>query len=222
MISSIGMKIVFILLAAGLQATPVESMKFLLQSPDYVQATKIPGVQARLKYGETDNFMGENLYGDFKVCFVHRDAAKKLEKAVKILKKAHPDYGFLIYDALRPRSVQRKMWARVKGTPSQKYVADPDKGSMHNYGLALDLTVLNKEGEPLDMGAGYDDFREISEPRHEAEFLKSGQLTQAQMANRLILRNAMEGAGFIQLKHEWWHFDAMEQKKAQAIYKIVE
>ncbi|MES2201717.1 MAG: M15 family metallopeptidase [candidate division FCPU426 bacterium] len=216
------MKAMALACAIQLHASPAGSMKFLLQSPDYVQAAQIPGVKVRLKYAETDNFMHENLYGDFKICFLHKDSAAMLKQALVNLKKAHPHYDFLIYDALRPRSVQRKMWARVKGTPSQKYVADPDKGSMHNYGLALDLTVINKEGKPLDMGAGYDDFREISEPRHEAEFLKSGQLTQAQMANRLILRHAMEGAGFIQLKHEWWHFDAMEQKKAQAIYKIVE
>lgn len=206
-----------------INASPLaDSMQFLIQSADYTDLTSIPGVSIKLKYATTDNFTHGNLYGEFTKCFLHKDAALMLKAAVALLRKKHPGYGLLVYDGLRPRSVQRKMWAVVKGTPSQKYVADPDKGSMHNYGMAVDLTATDAKGKPLDMGAGYDDFREISQPRHEEKFLKSGELTQKQLKNRLILRKAMEGAGFIQLKHEWWHYDAMPQKEAFKIYKIVE
>jgi len=197
-------------------------MQFLTQSPDYTELTAIPGIRIELKYSTTDNFMKENLYGEFTKCFIHKDGAAKLKKAVELLRAKHPGYGLLVYDGLRPRSVQRKMWARVKGTPSQKYVADPDRGSMHNYGMAVDLTATDASGKPLDMGAGYDDFRELSQPRFEDKFLKSGELGQKQLENRLILRAAMVGAGFIQLSHEWWHYDAMPQKEAAKLYKIVE
>jgi D-alanyl-D-alanine dipeptidase len=197
-------------------------MKFLLKNPDYVIATEIPGVKAELKYATTDNFTRENLYGDFKTCFLHKVAAGQLKKAVAYLQAEHPGYGLLIYDGLRPRSVQRVMWSHVKGTPSQKYVADPDKGSMHNYGLAVDLTVTDEKGKPLDMGAGFDDFRIESQPRHEADLLKEGKLSAVQVGHRKILRNCMEKAGFIQLPHEWWHFDALPQKEAEKRFPIVE
>ena len=202
--------------------SPTNSMQFLISNSDYTELSSIPGIAIELKYATTDNFMKENLYGEFTMCFMHKDGAAKLKKAVDLLRSEHPGFGLLVYDGLRPRSVQRKMWARVKGTPSQKYVADPDKGSMHNYGMAVDLTATDASGKPLDMGAGYDDFRELSQPRYEERFIKSGELSQKQLKNRLILRSAMEGAGFIQLKHEWWHYDAMEQKEAAKLYKIVE
>jgi D-alanyl-D-alanine dipeptidase len=209
-------------LALSLYSSPSDSMKFLLNNPDFVQATKIPGVSAELKYATIDNFTRKNLYGDFQTCFLHKVAAEKLKKAVELLREKNPKYSFLIYDGLRPRSVQRVMWAQVEGSNSQKYVANPKRGSMHNYGLAIDLTVTDENGKPLDMGAGFDDFRELSQPKFEKRFLKSGELTPAQVANRKLLRNAMEKAGFIQLPHEWWHFDALPQGQAEKTFTIVE
>lgn len=210
------------LLVSSLCAAPNDSMKFLLKHPDYVQAAKIPGVSAELKYATTDNFTHKNLYGDFQTCFIHKVAADKLRKAVENLRAGHPKYSFLIYDGLRPRSVQRVMWDYVKDTPQQRYVANPVRGSMHNYGLAVDLTVTDENGKPLDMGAGFDDFRELSQPKLEKRYLASGQLTKPQVANRMILRNAMEKAGFIQLPHEWWHYDALPQKQAEKSFTLVE
>ena len=216
----------FLLLGLGLAlsalASTLDSMKFLSGNPDYIPLATLPGVRIELKYATTGNFMREDLYGDFKTCFLHKDSAAKLKKAAAYLQAAHPGYGLLVYDGLRPRSVQRKMWAAVKGTPSQKYVANPDIGSMHNYGMAVDLTATDASGKPLDMGAGFDDFREISQPRYEAKFIKSGDLTQKQLENRLILRHAMEKAGFIQLKHEWWHYDAAMQKEVFKSYQVVD
>jgi D-alanyl-D-alanine dipeptidase len=118
--------------------------------------------------------------------------------------------------------VQRILWDKVKGTHQEKYVADPDKGSMHNFGMAVDLTVIDEKGVPLDMGTGFDEFSDASQPSREDEFLANGTLSTRHITNRLILRHAMEASGFIQLPHEWWHFDAAPKAHVRAHYQIVE
>lgn len=175
-----------------------------------------------LKYATHENFMKENAYGDFKRAFLHKIAFDKLVKAAQAIQEAKPGYKLLIYDALRPRSAQRTLWKYVVGTPQQKYVANPDKGSVHNYGFAVDLTVMDEKGHPLDMGAGFDDFREISQPDQEQKYLASGELSAAQYGNRLLLRKAMVGAGYRTISHEWWHFEAMPREEIRSKFAIIE
>ncbi|MDH4128892.1 MAG: M15 family metallopeptidase [Spirochaetota bacterium] len=198
------------------------SIDQLKNNADYINLNTFEGVFINLKYATKDNFMGENLYGDFNQCYLHRIAANKLKNAVKYLQKDKPGFKFLLFDCLRPRSVQYKMWNRVKGTSNQSYVANPHRGSIHNYGLAIDLSLINENGEELDMGTPYDTFSKLSEPRMEKHFLKLGKLNQNQYKNRLILRNAMIKAGFKQLPNEWWHFDALSGKNVREKFKIVE
>jgi len=189
---------------------------------DYVDLSAFSNVKIDLKYASLDNFMGLDLYGDFKNAFLHKDAAFKFEKAVSFLRQEHSGWFFIIYDALRPRSVQRKMWARVKNTPQEKYIADPDKGSPHNFGMALDLGLLDENGKTIDMGAGFDDFRQVSEPQFEDKFLKEGKLSGRQIENRLILRRCMISSGFLQLPHEWWHYNALPEEDIRKNYSIFE
>jgi D-alanyl-D-alanine dipeptidase len=162
------------------------------------------------------------LYGNFKRAYLRKIAAVKLEKAVELLQSSHAGYRLIVFDALRPRSVQWKLWERVKGTPQQKYVADPKKGSNHNYGCAVDVGLLDEQGKLLDMGSPFDGFTPLSEPALEDQFLKQGRLNQKQMNNRLILRRAMEDAGFKQLSSEWWHYDAVDSKDIREKMQIVE
>jgi D-alanyl-D-alanine dipeptidase len=166
--------------------------------------------------------MNENVYGDFKTSYLHEIAAAKLREAAKLLHEAKPGYKFLVLDALRPRSAQRKLFAKVKDTPQQKYVADPDKGSVHNYGFAVDLTVIDQRRKELDMGSGFDDFRELSEPSKEDEFFKQGLLTKQHIDNRNLLRRSMVRAGFLTIPHEWWHFNALPLEEIKQKYQIVE
>ena len=175
-----------------------------------------------LKYATRENFMKENAYGNFTRAFLHKLAYDKLVLAAEAIQKQKPGYKLLIYDALRPRSAQRTLWKYVVGTPEQKYVANPDKGSIHNYGFAVDLTVIDEKGRPLDMGAGFDDFREISQPDQEQKYLANGQLTAAQYGNRLLLRKAMVAAGYRTISHEWWHFEAMPRDEVRAKFAIIE
>lgn len=203
-------------------ATVHDSALSIAGSPDYVELKPSDGLAIDLKYATTDNFVGQNMYGDFNKAYLHHIAADKLTHAIRNLKALHPAYRLVIYDALRPRSVQYLLWDKVKGTSRQKYVADPKHGSIHNFGFAVDISILDENGKPLDMGTPFDDFTPLAQPRLEQAFLKEGKLTRQQIDNRLLLRKVMEDAGFIQLPVEWWHFDALPKAKVMSGFKIVE
>lgn len=192
------------------------------QDSEFVHLRKFAHVRIDLKYASIDNFMGKNVYGDFNEPFLHYRAAQKFEQAAQRIGSLYPGWALLVFDALRPRSVQRLLWAHVKDTPNEDYVANPDRGSMHNYGCAVDLTVADQNGVPLDMGTPFDTFHPLSQPKLEADHLRSKQLKKEQVENRLILRKIMTDAGFIQLPHEWWHFDAFPSAEVRAQFRIIE
>lgn len=200
----------------------METLARVSRDPEFTHLGKFPGLRFELKYATDDNFVGKNVYGPFTQPFLQKDAAQMLARAAELLREEKPGYSLLIYDSLRPRSVQRILYSYVEGTPNQKYVAHPDRGGMHCFGCAVDLTACDEHGMPLDMGTGFDAFEELSEPRKEPQFLEQGKLTVAQIENRLILRRAMTGAGFHQLPHEWWHYDAFPGDWVRANLKIVE
>jgi len=189
---------------------------------EFVDISAIPGVRIDLRYASTNNFLGVNLYGSFTTPYLHRKAAEKLAKAAALLQQEKPGWSLLVLDALRPRSVQRIFWAKVKGTPAQIYVADPDLGSIHNYGFAVDITLADANGKEVDMGTPHDSFDSLAQPQLEEKYLAAGRLTRQQYANRLVLRDAMTKAGFIQLPFEWWHYDALPRSEIEGGYRIVE
>ena len=176
-----------------------------------------------LKYSTTDNFLNKDVYGDLKSCHLQRDAAEMLARADKLLKAMRPDLRLLIYDCLRPVKVQRIMWQHVKGTPQERYVANPNTrtGSIHNYGCAVDLTLADKEGKPQDMGTPFDFFGKLAQPRHELMFRQQGKLSARQWANRLLLRTVMVEAGFLTIASEWWHFNCATPGQTRKRYKKV-
>ncbi|MCK8493339.1 M15 family metallopeptidase [Spirosoma sp. RP8] len=184
-----------------------------------------PTILVELKYSTTDNFVGKDVYGDLTRAYMQPMAAKKLASASQYLQSKHPDLRLLVYDAARPRSAQWNLWNALPNMTEnerQKYVADPRKGSIHNYGCAVDLTVATKDGKPLDMGTKYDFFGELAYPSRENELLKAGKLTQKQIDNRQILRTAMRQGGFSPIEFEWWHFNALSREKAKMAFRIVD
>jgi D-alanyl-D-alanine dipeptidase len=201
-------------------------MKAIEKDKDFVDISTFHGLFIDLRYASINNFMGINMYGPIygsgRRVFLHKDAAAKLAEAIKLLKKEKPGWSFLVFDALRPRSVQWMMWDKVKDTPQRKYVANPAIGSPHNYGMALDIGLTDGKHGEVDMGTGFDSFTPLAEPRHEKKYLKMGKLTKKQVANRMILRRAMTGAGFLQLSHEWWHYNALPEPEIRKKYQIVE
>lgn len=115
------------------------------------------------------------------------------------------------------------MWERVKGTEQEQYVASPyGGGSVHGYGSAVDVTIVDGDGKELDMGTPFDFFGDKAQPRYHQRFLDSGELSLEQVTNRERLREVMKQAGFIPIESEWWHFNAFPKELVRKKYKMVE
>ncbi len=183
-----------------------------------------PTIQVDLKYASADNFMKQRLYFSLEKLYLQKDVAERLSKSQHYLKSLHPDYSLLIYDGVRPVSVQQRMWDALDTIPvsqRSKFVSNPKNHSIHNYGAAIDLTITDENGTPLDMGAGYDDIRKIAYPSMEEYFLKTGELTPRQVENRKLLRKVMKNQGFINIPSEWWHFNAYSRNEVKRRYQVV-
>ncbi len=113
------------------------------------------------------------------------------------------------------------MWERVKNTPQRIYVASPERGSLHNYGVAVDVSLVDETGQELDMGTPVDFFGELAWPRYEKRFLREGKLSPAQVSNRLLLREVMCEAGFSPIEIEWWHCQLCTREEAAKKYSII-
>lgn len=199
--------------------TPRQALEAALRHPDFEDVTALPNVKVDLRYGTKQNILGRDVYGGFQRALLHRIAAEKFRAASSLLREKHPGLFFLIFDALRPQAAQLAFWDLVKDTPQRIYFANPEVGSVHSFGFALDLGLCDASGRELDMGTGFDDLTDLAQPKLEEEFLKTGELSQKQLANRKILRGVMEEAGFIQLPHEWWHYDALPGAEVRAGYQ---
>lgn len=180
-----------------------------------------PSIQVELKYATNDNFIGEVLYTRINRAFLQKDVAERLSNCQNFLKSIHPNYSLLVYDAVRPVSVQQKMWDALDTIPRSergKFVSNPAHRSLHNYGAAVDITIVDERGKPLDMGSHFDDIRKIAYPSLEASFLESGELTQHHIENRKLLRKVMSSEGFRNIPTEWWHFNACSRDAARLKY----
>lgn len=175
-----------------------------------------------LMYTRADNFTGKVLYTELKDAFLHPKAAKALVKAQRILKNKQPHLSLKVYDAARPMHIQQYMWDVVKGTSKQKYVSNPKNGGgLHNYGMAVDVTLCNEKGDTLDMGTVIDHLGKWAHIDIEDEMVEKGIISRAAYNNRRLLRTVMEQAGFKALRTEWWHFNFITRAEAKAHYKAI-
>ena len=180
-------------------------------------------IRVHLVYATPDNFVGETVYTGITRAWLHPDAAQKLVTAQRLLKKEHPDLTLVVYDAARPMSVQRKMWSLVRGTDKVNYVSNPSNGGgLHNYGMAVDVTILDPAGEPLPMGTSFDFFGEEAHTNNEEALLASGKITRKEFDNRRLLRRIMKSAGFRMIPYEWWHFNACSRTEARQSYPVLD
>jgi len=163
------------------------------------------GMINRMAYADTANFMHTKIYPCAR-CFLRPEVAMALELA----SKAATDKGLklVVYDCYRPYGFQRKMYEIVN---NPRYVAPPGKGSNHNRGAAIDLTLADENGVILDMGNPFDDFSQLS------EYGNKSISAQAQK-NRKLLRGIMVKAGFTPYNNEWWHFDYRKKRFATSGY----
>lgn len=175
-----------------------------------------------LRYATTNNFTKKVLYDSLDIAYLHPLAAQKLVKAHKRLKELYPNYRFLIFDVARPLSVQKRMYQVVQNTPYAAYVANPSRTGLHNYGMAVDLTICDIHGNELDMGTHFDFFGSAAGTNKEEELIARGRLTRKQVDNRKILRSVLVEAGFQVIRGEWWHFNAVSLNTARANYKVIE
>ena len=175
-----------------------------------------------LIYAKPYNFMGKVLYKGVNKAFMLPEAAEKLVKANKLLKTIRPDLNLIVYDAARPVSIQREMWSTVEGTDKEDFVANPNKGGgNHNFGNAVDVTIIDCTGFPIPMGSEYDCFADHSRVNIEQQLLDEGVITKRELENRLLLRRVMEESGFLKIDEEWWHFDNRPKKYAIENYKLI-
>ena len=182
-----------------------------------------PSIQVHLVYATASNFMNKPVYDGITKAWLHPDAAQKLVRAQQYLKREQPAYSLLVYDAARPMEVQRQMWEIVRGTNYVYYVSNPaNRNGRHNYGMAVDVTIIDGEGQPLPMGTPFDFFGEEANTDKEAALVKAGKITEQEFQNRRLLRRVMQQAGFTTITGEWWHFNACSAEEAKAKYKLIE
>ena len=167
------------------------------------------------------NYFRENFYNGLKKAYLRKEVAKKLSKAQQNLKAQFIEYSILIMDAARPRSVSKLMYDKMKGTKFEKFVANPNKGSMHNYGIAVDVTIVDETGKEIDMGFTPFYKSNLSIYWGYAK-LKLFDLSETQKRNRNLLSTVMKEAGFIPLSYEWWHFNGIPKNEARKKYRIIE
>ena len=174
-----------------------------------------------LRYASADNFVGRDLYSPLDCAWLHRDAASGLEKIVAWLAVERADVSLLVLDALRPQRVQEELWAALQGTDLLGYLANPVRGSIHSFGMAVDITLVDSHGNELDMGTPFDDLSERSHPALEGKMLARGEITATQIDNRILLRDAMHAGGLSGINSEWWHFDCGDRNVVRAEYTRV-
>ena len=175
--------------------------------PRFRRLDAIAGIGFDLRYASVNNFDRRVLYAGIDCAWLREEAAVGLEAAAAWLATEDRSLRLLVLDALRPQRVQEAIWRDVAGTSAERYFADPGRGSIHSFGMAVDVTLQDPAGRELDMGSGFDEMTLASHPALEDQHLVQGRLTAPHIAARQLLRRAMAAGGFAGIATEWWHFD---------------
>jgi zinc D-Ala-D-Ala dipeptidase len=153
-----------------------------------------PSIKLDIRYATANNFTKSQIY-DCPKCLLRPEVAQAIANAHKELQKQ--GLGLKMYDCYRPGPYQQRLWDKV---PDENYVAPPSKGSMHSRGVAVDLTIIDAQGNELDMGTTYDFFG----PEAHTAYTN---LPAKTLANRRLLKKVLEDQGFNAIKYEWWHYN---------------
>ncbi|MDX2173803.1 MAG: M15 family metallopeptidase [Bacteroidota bacterium] len=181
-------------------------------------------IHINLKYSDTNNFIHKNLYDGLRKAYLPCEVANHLCNAQFYLKQINPDYSLIIFDAVRPFHIQKYMWDSLKIEPNLKYnyLAPPFEESLHNYGCAVDVSIMDiSTNTILDMGSPFDSFQKLSQPVYEFQFLKTCELTKEAVENRKLLRKVMHFGNFYGITSEWWHFNYCTKEQAVLRFKLI-
>ena len=175
---------------------PTDTVQPTVHDTDFVNLSSYESVFSYdMRYADTNNFLHEKVY-DCPTCLLRKEVVDALVKVNDSLLEL--GYRIKLFDCYRPKSVQLKMWEIY---PDGRYVANPHKnGSVHNRGGAVDITLVNLNGEELDMGTGFDHFGEEAHSAYQ-------NLPDTVLKNRAFLKESMEVHGFSGIRTEWWHYN---------------
>lgn len=198
--------LLFLVLAGCSQGPPVEEGDF--RAPDLVELSRLdPGFRLDIRYATSNNFLGRPVYAQARA-FLQRPAAEALQRVLRAVERE--GFTLVIFDGYRPWRVTRAFWDSTR-PEDRKFVADPAKGSKHNRGCAVDLSLADqKSGKLVPMPSEYDEFSERAHPSY-------GGGTEEERHNRDLLRHAMEAEGFSVYEHEWWHFDFRDWQRYRVL-----
>jgi zinc D-Ala-D-Ala dipeptidase len=202
--------LVFIFLTATVFAQTAPPKEENKREDDLVELIKLDKtIKLDVRYATPNNFVGKTVYPEARA-FLQRPAAEALVRVHKKLKKQK--LGLVIFDGYRPWRVTKLFW-EVTPEDKRKFVANPERGSKHNRGCAVDLSIYDRRtGKLLEMPSEYDEFTERAAPDYAGG-------TEEQRRNRDLLRSLMEAEGFTVNPNEWWHFDYKDWQE-YAIYDI--
>lgn len=164
--------------------------------------SEIPGIAFDIRYASANNFFHKKIYPSVNTTYCRKKAAAALAGIQLELNKK--GLGLKIFDAYRPYSVTQKIWQQVK---DERFAANPAKGSNHNRGAAIDLTIINiSTGEALDMGTDFDSFSDSAHHNFTS-------FPEAILQNRQLLKSVMLQYGFEIFETEWWHYTLPDAKQ---------
>ncbi|MBL6931498.1 MAG: D-alanyl-D-alanine dipeptidase [Rhodospirillales bacterium] len=162
-----------------------------------------------IKYATADNFTGQPVYSQA-ACYLHGEAEALFRRAIELARIQ--DWRFLVFDAFRPSEAQFKLWDH---TPDPDFLADPNRGSPHSRGVAIDLTLLDMAtGKPLDMGTAFDAFTPLS---HHG----NTEISTIAQENRYRLLGLMTAAGWDCYLKEWWHYQLFDSRSYDVLSDAV-
>lgn len=186
---------VWLVAAVAIAASTPAAAKPREKPSDFIEVSSvIPDIVLDMRYATDGNFTGKAVYPVAR-CKLRRAVVARLAKAAAALRKH--DRRLLVWDCYRPKSIQEAFWKLV---PDERYVADPKKGSRHSRGAAIDVGLVDKDGNAVTLPTKFDEF---SEAAHRDHALKGDAGAEAR-----TLETAMTAAGFVGMPTEWWHYDA--------------
>lgn len=169
---------------------------------DFVDVRRFcPDIRIELRYASKRNLFHQSIYELGARCLLRKTTAQRLNNVQKKLRL--DGIGLKIWDAYRPLSAQSALW---KICPDSRFVAPPSRGSMHNRGVAVDVTLVDRNGRELEMPCDFDNFSTLAKSRS-----KQGSATARK--NRDALRDVMIDCGFVPYENEWWHFHDPEWRR---------